>query len=80
MFRDRKVLDSHLNELDPFRSGMPGRTTAKHKIVAEFRAYLSLPPVIEPLAEPAWFPVEKSTHRVSPPAGTISVRMSPVLL
>lgn len=37
VFRDRRVLDSHLGELDPFRSGLPGRTTAKHKIVAEFQ-------------------------------------------
>jgi hypothetical protein len=36
VFRDRRVLDSHLDELDQFRSGLPGRTTAKHKIAAEF--------------------------------------------
>jgi hypothetical protein len=37
VFRDRSVLDMHLQVVDPFRSGMPGRTTAKHKIVAEFQ-------------------------------------------
>jgi hypothetical protein len=36
VFNDRRVLNSLLDELDPFRTGMPGRSTAKHKIVAEF--------------------------------------------
>ncbi len=53
VFRDQRVLDSHLSELDPFRSGMPGRTTAKHKIVAEFQRRVSSNEALPSLAAEA---------------------------
>jgi hypothetical protein len=53
VFRDRRVLDSHFDELDPFRSGLPGRTTAKHKIVAEFRRRLASKEALPSLAAEA---------------------------
>jgi hypothetical protein len=53
VFRDQRVLDSHLSELDPFRSGMPGRTTAKHKIVAEFERRVSSNEALPSLAAEA---------------------------
>ncbi len=53
VFRDRRVLDSHLDEIDPFRSGMPGRTTAKHKIVAEFQRRVSANQALPSLAAEA---------------------------
>lgn len=53
VFRDQKALDSHLSELDQFRSGMPGRTTAKHKIVAEFQRRVSSNEALPSLAAEA---------------------------
>jgi hypothetical protein len=50
VFRDRRRLDSHLDEIDPFHSGMPGRTTAKHKIVAEFKRRLASNEALSSLA------------------------------
>ena len=53
VFRDQKVLGSHLSQLDPFRSGMPGRTTAKHKIVAEFQRRIASNEALPSLAAEA---------------------------